>query len=133
MSRTSFRRSTLDKGSSTTNLGHAVINPRIRDRSTVVAQPRLLPWAAASGTSNIGKPGEHAVTPAMLENGHESVNPGAFYGVTPVGGTAAVAHKFLVRSGEGVMARQAVRIAGHAEQEPPLLVCQQLSAPQGGS
>src|SRR5271166_6665359 len=71
MSRTSFRRSTLDKGSSTTNLGHAVINPRIRDRSTVVAQPRLLPWAAASGTSNIGKPGEHAVAPAMLENGHE--------------------------------------------------------------
>jgi hypothetical protein len=44
-----------------------------------------------------------------------------------------MADKILVRSGEGVMARQAVRIAGHAEQEPPLLVCQQLLAPQGGS
>ena len=31
-----------------------------------------------------------------------------------------MAEKILVRSGEGVMARQAVRIAGHAEQEPPL-------------
>jgi hypothetical protein len=51
----------------------------------------------------------------------------------PIGGTPAMADKFLVRSGEGVMARQAVRITGHAEQEPPFLVCQQLSTPQGGS
>jgi hypothetical protein len=47
-----------------------------------------------------------------------------------IGSTAPACHKILVRSRECVMAGQGVRIAGHAQQQPAFLVCQQLSVRQ---
>ena len=43
MSRVPIRRSTLDRGSSTTNLGHAVTNPRIRDDQPSLCSPASCP------------------------------------------------------------------------------------------
>ena len=67
-------RPTLDlrQGSSTTNPGHAVANPRIRDD-----QPSSHSPASCHGRShkipNIGKTGERVAASGNLENGHESV------------------------------------------------------------
>ena len=47
-----------------------------------------------------------------------------------IGSAAPACHKILVRSRERVMTGQGVRIAGHAQQQPAFLVCQQLSARQ---